>query len=189
MSIQNHTTRKSFILILLIITLIMPTNLVFAKKSLQTDRQFEKQLPAHGIRTKIPLAQGNMFLLSSTNLLQDPSFESSYGSAFYWGQFSTNFGTPLCIIADCGNGGGTSGPRTGNVWGWFGGTPNNELADVYQDVTFPACGGATLQFYLWIGYAGSGSDANDYFIAAIDGNTVFTANAPQKSSYPTYTLV
>src|SRR5262245_57433853 len=117
MSTQNHTTRKPFILILLIITLVMPTNYAVAKKSLQTDGQFEKQLPASGIRTKIPLAQGNMSLFSSPNLLQDPSFEASYGSGIYWGQFSTNFGTPLCIIADCTNGGGTAGPRTGNVWG------------------------------------------------------------------------
>jgi hypothetical protein len=139
-----------------------------------------------------PLAQGDKL----TNLVGDPSLELSYTlMPPYWYQSSTNFGTPLCIVADCTNGGGTAGPRSGNVWSWFGGvnfsqpgTVSPEIGAIYQNVVFPACS-ATLQFYLWIGLAAAGSDANDYFAVRIDGNTVFTANATQKSSYPTYKLV
>jgi hypothetical protein len=46
-----------------------------------------------------------------------------------------------------------------------------------------------LSFYLWIGRADSGSDANDKFIAQVDGVTVFTAKATEKSSYSSYKLV
>src|SRR6476660_4779403 len=142
-----------------------------------------------------PAGNAGPMTLTATNVVADPSFEASYLSTTYWQQFSTNFGTPLCIIADCTNGNGTAGPRTGSVWAWFGGAnfanPNlvsPEIGDIYQNVTFPSCG-ATLQFYLWIGAAGPGSDANDLFIAAIDGHAVFSANATQKSSYPVYKLV
>lgn len=123
-----------------------------------------------------------------TNLLLDPSFEASDGSSLYWTQSSTYFGTPLCTVADCGNGGGTAGPRIGSVWGWFGGISDDETATLSQTVTIPS-GTATLQFYFWIGSAGAGSDAADVFRAKIDGNTVFSANATQTGSYPAYTLV
>ena len=55
----------------------------------------------------------------------------------YWGQSSTNFGTPLCTVADCGDGGGTAGPRTGTVWAWSGGTNADEQATLTQSVTIP----------------------------------------------------
>jgi Zn-dependent metalloprotease len=122
------------------------------------------------------------------NPLQDPSFEASIGSSLYWAQSSTNFGTPLCSVAGCGDGGGTAGPRTGAVWSWFGGTSYDETGSLSQTVTFPS-GSAALGFYLWIGSAGAGSDAADVFTAKIDGTTVFSANATQASAYPTYTLI
>ncbi len=123
----------------------------------------------------------------STNLLQDPSFEA-YTPNPYWTETSTNFGTPLCTVADCDTGGETAGPRTGSAWSWFGGTSDDETGSLSQTVTIPS-GSTNLEFYLWIGSAGAGSDAADVFIAKIDGVTVFSANATQISSYPTYTLV
>jgi hypothetical protein len=122
-----------------------------------------------------------------SNLLQDPSFEA-YTPNPYWTETSTNFGTPLCTVADCNNGGGTAGPQTGSVWGWFGGTEADETASLSQTVIIPI-GSTNLEFYLWIGSAGAGSDAADVFTAKIDGVTVFSANATQISSYSTYTLV
>ena len=122
-----------------------------------------------------------------TNLLQDPSFEA-YTPNPYWLEASINYGSPLCTITDCGTGGGSAGPRTGSVWSWFGGTDNNESASLSQNVVFPN-GSATLSFYLWIGAAGPGSDTSDVFTSKIDGVTVFSANATQINSYPTYTLV
>lgn len=54
------------------------------------------------------------------NGVTDPSFEAGSPNPF-WGESSTNLGTPLCSIAGCGDGGGTVGPRTGTFWAWFGG--------------------------------------------------------------------
>ena len=53
-------------------------------------------------------------------LIQDGSFEAGSPNPF-WTESSTNFLTPLCTLADCGDGLGTAGPRTGLVWAWFGG--------------------------------------------------------------------
>jgi|GEM_PF-2434263 len=129
-----------------------------------------------------------------TNLVQDPSLEAAYGSTVIWKQSSTNSDTPVCksTVVDCTV--ATGGPRTGTVWGQFGGLDwsdpdvlSPEVADVYQNVSFPNSCSATLQFYLWIGDAGG--DANDVFNVLIDGAPVFTANATQQSTYPSYTLV
>jgi hypothetical protein len=125
------------------------------------------------------------------NLVIDGSFESStFGNTTYWQQFSDNFLWVICVTADCGNGGGTAGPRSGAAWAWFGGTDFSETAEIYQNVILPSCSSPVmLQFYLWIGAADSGSDANDLLQARIDGTPVFTANATQISSYHTYTQV
>ena len=129
-----------------------------------------------------------------TNQVQDPSLEAAYGSTGIWKQSSTNSDTPVCksTVVDCMV--ATGAPRTGTVWGQFGGldwsdpdVASPEDAHLYQNVTFPNSCSATLQFYLWIGDAGG--DANDVFDVLIDGVLVFTANATQQSSYPSYTLV
>ncbi|HNH80343.1 MAG TPA: S8 family serine peptidase [Anaerolineales bacterium] len=121
------------------------------------------------------------------NLLQDPSFEA-YTPNTYWLETSTNFGTPLCTIADCTNGAGTAGPRTGSVWAWFGGTTKDEAASLTQTVVFPT-GTANLRFYLWIGRADSGRGAADQFTVTVDGVVVFTADATEMSAYSSYTMV
>ena len=131
-----------------------------------------------------------------TNYVQDPSLEAAYGSTVIWQQSSTNSDSPVCksTIVDCTV--ATGGPRTGTVWGQFGGldwsdpdVQSPETADIYQNVTFPNSCGVSLQFYLWIGDAGG--DANDVFNVLIDNNPtpVFSANATQQSTYLSYTLV
>ncbi|HEX6269638.1 MAG TPA: VCBS repeat-containing protein [Anaerolineales bacterium] len=183
--------------ILLLVALLLPTSPAFAQTSVQDPNPFAKRWPASGLRSQNQMAPAGIVSPSGSNLLQDPSFEASFFSSAYWGQYSTNYGSPLCTPGDCGNGAGTAGPRTGSVWGWFGGvnftipgTTSPEISDLYQNVTFPSAScGAVLQFYLWIGAAQPGSDANDRFVAAVDGNTVFAANATQISSYPNYKLV
>jgi len=128
------------------------------------------------------------FTTAIDNLLQDPSFEA-YTPNPYWTEASTNFGTPLCTIAKCGDGSGSAGPRTGSVWSWFGGTTSSyEAGSLSQSVVF-SHGSAYLQFYLWIGLAAPGSGTSDVFTAKIDGVTVFSTNATQISFYSTYTPV
>jgi hypothetical protein len=152
----------------------------------------QKQMPLGGLSPEaLSAAHEKVSTLPTdkANLIQDPSFELSFGSEAYWEQGSIWFGTPLCTIGVCGNGAGTAGPRSGGVWSWFGGVPGDEFAYLTQySVPFPVCG-AKLQFYFWIGTARAGSDANDRFIVQVDNTQVFSANATQKSSYPSYTLV
>jgi len=104
--------------------------------------------------------------------VEDGSFEAGTPNP-YWTEASTNFGTPLCTAASCGTGGGTASPRTGDWWGWFGGTTATEDASLSQDVTIPNAGSALLTFYFWIG-TGSGN-GTDVFTVSMDGNTLFTA--------------
>ena len=119
-------------------------------------------------------------------------------SSAYWKESSTN-SIVICsstAIGGCGSH-STAKPRTGSNWVWFGGydftEPGDvspEIGDVYQNVTFPeARCKPTLEFYLWIGEARSGSDANDNFRLLVDGKVLFTANATQKNSYSSYKLV
>jgi hypothetical protein len=155
----------------------------------------EKQRPAVFSVQRNSAGPANIGPLDAANVLQDPSFEVSFDTQAYWSQFSTNFGTPICPNtspppAGCGNGAGTAGPRTGSAWVWFGGTTDSEVGSVSQTVAFPSSCNITLQFYLWIGLAQSGSNASDYFAVSIDGGSpVFVANATQKSSYSSYKLV
>ena len=141
----------------------------------------------------MPLGSANAL----TNLVQDPSFEVAISSTAVWQQASTNSDSPLCTLAipECNFGSGTAAARTGSVWALFGGIDftdpeagSPEVAYVYQNIAFPTCS-AELQFYFWIGAAPAGSDASDVFLARIDGTPVFSANATQKASYPSYTLV
>lgn len=97
--------------------------------------------------------------MAPANTVQDGSFESTIPPADnpFWGETSTNFGTPLCTVTDCGNGGGTTGPRTGIVWAWFGGAVAVESGTVSQNIVIPP-GQPFLLFYLWNGFTGSGAD-------------------------------
>jgi hypothetical protein len=177
------------IAMVMLIGLLMLPGSAFAQTPTPPPGSFEKQLPVGGVRSQIPVIDLTSQAVTN-NLVQDPSFEASYNSEFYWVQYSYNFVSPLCTLGDCGNGNGTAGPRTGSVWGWFGGVPGYEGAVLAQNLTIPACASsATLRFYLWIGYAGPGSGANDTFNVLIDSTNVFSVNATQKGSYPTYTLV
>jgi hypothetical protein len=120
-----------------------------------------------------------------TNPVTDPSFESAHPNP-HWIENDNMFGTPLCIgQSDCGYW-TNARPRSGSGWAWFGGAAvPYHTASLAQTVTFPACGVATLQFYLWIGYS-FGGGADDQFFARVDGVTVFSANATQTGTYPSY---
>ena len=135
--------------------------------------------------------------LVAPNLIQDASLEAAYRNPAVWQQASSNADWTVCTtsnVIDC-LVAGVAGPRTGTKWGFFGildwedpETINPEVGTLSQTVTFPSCG-ASLQFYLWIGQAPAGSDANDVLNVKIDNTTVFSANATQAGSYSGYTLV
>jgi hypothetical protein len=116
--------------------------------------------------------------------VQDGGFEAGTVLTF-WTQSSTNFGSPICSVGTCGDGGGTAAARNGSWWTWLGGAEIVRNAAVSQSVALPA-GIARLRFHLWIGArSGNGTDA---MRVLIDGTPVFTATEATPG-YETYTLV
>src|SRR5687768_8816261 len=81
--------------ILLLIGLLLPASPAAAKVYAQDANPFAKRLPLGGVIRQNQTGPANLISLSGNNLLQDPGFEASYGSLAYWGQSSTNFGSPL----------------------------------------------------------------------------------------------
>ena len=114
---------------------------------------------------------------SSINQITDGSFEAC-NPAFNtdacpdWVEYSTNFGTPICNTTLCGTGGGTTGPRTGNNWAWFGGAPSNETGLIAQNVIISKGSIANIKFYLWFGACGT---PDDTIIFSVDTTEFFTA--------------
>lgn len=109
------------------------------------------------------------------NVLTSSSFEDFDGlDDPAWDESSTNFETPLCTAATCGNGIETAGARSGDVWAWFGGASSFEEARLAQTVTIPPTNGtATLELFLWNG--ASGGVGSDTFEVTVDGTRVFQA--------------
>ena len=112
------------------------------------------------------------------NAVMDGSFEAG-PYAGVWTESSTNFGTPICNVGNCGSGGGT-GPYQDQYWAWFGGS-DNEDGSVSQDVTI-MIGANTLWFYMELPVCETGSW--DWFEITIDGNQVYytDGNDPQCNS-------
>jgi hypothetical protein len=122
----------------------------------------------------------------AAEIIKDGSFESTPPSEDNpnWSEGWVTF-APICDVDTCGDGGGTSGPKDGKNWVWFGGTFGPESQFVSQDVTIPA-GGATLTFYLWLGVnSGNGLDV---FRVRID-NTELISVAENTTEYGSYKQV
>jgi hypothetical protein len=86
---------------------------------------------------------------TTTQILADTGFEGGTPNAS-WAESSTNFGTPLCTVTDCGMG-GSSNPLHGGTWfAWFGGYAGGvEQAVLQQTITIPASAQtATLTYWL-----------------------------------------
>ena len=116
-------------------------------------------------------AQGGTYQGDNTSCTSDFVADGSFEAGIFggtWTESSTNFGTPLCD-GSCGLGGGT-GPRTGNIWAWFGGIAAPETGSLEQSVTIPS-GASTLDFYLEIPV--SSGNGVDFLRVKIDGTTVF----------------
>lgn len=106
---------------------------------------------------------------NATEGVADGSFEGGTPNAD-WTEASSNFGTPLCTVADCGTGTGT-GPRTGEWWAWFGGIAAPEVGSMTQSVTIAE--GSTLTFWYEFPVCANGTD---FVRLQIDGNTLWEAN-------------
>lgn len=110
-----------------------------------------------------------MYSRGQINIILEPGFESGSPSPV-WAEASTNFGTPLCTEAACGNGGG-SGSHTGDWFAWFGGIAAFEESMISQTVTIPPGNNADLFFFLEQPVCDS---PQDFLNVVIDGtDTVF----------------
>ncbi len=105
----------------------------------------------------------------ATQVILDPSFEE-YTPNPYWDEYSANYGTPLCTVADCGTGTG-SGPHAGQVWAWFGGSATGDTGYVSQDVEIPV-GIATMTFWAEQAVCGD-AGASNYMALVIDGEELW----------------
>jgi len=111
--------------------------------------------------------------LMADQLILDPSFEA-YTPNPYWDEYSEAYGTPLCTVDDCGVGGGT-GPHSGDVWNWLGGSNTGDVGYVSQEVVIGP-GTAILTFWAEQKNCGSGG-ASDYMTLEIDGEELWRTNA------------
>lgn len=124
--------------------------------------------------------------LSMNAQLLDPSFEGGT-DASGWTQVSTNFGTPLCTEALCGNCGGGCIAYDGEWYAWFGGAgaATEELGALNQVVDMPAGTSATLSFWCVVGSPGD-SLATEHVDVVANG-TILWALRADMTNYYTYT--
>jgi len=120
--------------------------------------------------------------------VSDGSFEAS-ASGGPWAASSTNYGTPVCDVENCGNAGGAAAAHTGNLWAWFGGavisdeTPNVQNPEVGTlSQTIDIGEGSTLSFWLKALY-GETFTAADNLVVTFDGDTVFSITIGEASAY------
>jgi len=107
--------------------------------------------------------------LNAVNLILDPGFEL-YNPNPYWEDYSQEFGITMCTVADCSTGMGT-GPKSGTVWVWFGGSEVGDVGYVYQGVTIPG-GKATFSFWVEQITCGTGG-ASNYVKLMVDSTEVW----------------
>ena len=66
---------------------------------------------------------------ASSDVIEDGSFEGGGIPSTTWNDPQIPyFGSPVCNIQYCGTGGGTSLPRSGDYWAWFGGFIGGETS-------------------------------------------------------------
>lgn len=115
----------------------------------------------------------------------DGSFEAGPGAG-PWVEASTNFGTPLCSDASCGNGGGPCVPRTGTFYAWYGGAGGAlETASVEQSLTIPNGTSGSLTLWVKIANAGPGV-AGDKLDVSVDGSVLASVTALDSVAYADY---
>jgi len=116
------------------------------------------------------------------NILVDPSIEASTPQGTVqitnpnWPSTSTNFSSSICSTAFCGSAGGTSVPRTGTYFAWFGGTSAAETGSIQQTIVIPT--GATPILRYWLRISSVATPFNATLVVRVDGNIVQTITEP-----------
>lgn len=116
--------------------------------------------------------------------IADGNFEDGTG----WTAASTNFGTPVCDLATCGNGGGPCVPNNGSFYAWFGGASAVETASVEQSVLIPSGTSASINLWVKIASAGAGL-IDDRLEVSADGTILSTVTSHDSTAYTEYTML
>lgn len=101
------------------------------------------------------------------DVITDGGFEMFSG----WDESSSNFGTILCDVDNCGLGNG-NGPHGGVIWAWFGGISAVETGYAHQTVTIPEGTAATLSY--WFATPSVSGLASDFFKVSIDSTELLS---------------
>lgn len=125
--------------------------------------------------------------MNATAQINDGSFEAG-AFAGTWTEASTNFGTPLCDVASCGDCGGACVARTGTFYAWYGGAGAVETGSVEQTVTIPTGTNASIGLWVKIALPGAGLAA-DRLEVSVDGTVVSTVSALDSAAYTDYALL
>lgn len=98
-----------------------------------------------------------------------------------WEEDDDLFQSPICRT-NCGNDGGTAGPRGGSQWAWFGaGVEAEQNQNLFQDVVFPGEPVAVaLSFYVWVGRF---ENESAVLRAKLDGVTLFTLDSANQADF------
>lgn len=117
--------------------------------------------------------------------LADGTFEAGEPWPAWTTQTSTNFGTPICEVLNCGTGGGAAPPFAGTNWAFFGGISAAETSSIGQTVTIPNGLFLFLRFQMRIGAVSS--PFTDTLAVRVDATTVatFTEPATPEAAYST----
>ena len=121
--------------------------------------------------------------LANAQLL-DGGFEDGPGGP--WTEASSTFGTPICDVATCGNGGGPCVPNTGTFYVWFGGANSIETGSVEQALVFPTGTTGDLTMAVKIASPGAGL-LDDRIEVSIDGTIAGTITSHDSTTYTDYT--
>lgn len=122
------------------------------------------------------------------------SFEDAAGDPLdspNWAETSTQYGSPLCTLAACGDGNGTVGPLTGDVWAWFGGVGGSspETSSVSQTFRLPYAAFVDLDFQMGVGAVTA--PFTDQLFVRIDGVEVasYLEPAVAETSYSPRSII
>jgi hypothetical protein len=128
-------------------------------------------------------AAGNVSGCSSssqtyTSDLLDGGFEAATGNPVNspsWTEADSRSLSPLCRTSSCDTGGGTTAPRSGSAWAWFGGIDGSasvgHTASLAQTLTIPV-GTLSLTYYYKNGTVTAPFDAQ--LLVRVDGTIVKT---------------
>lgn len=120
------------------------------------------------------------FGFTASAQILDGSFEEGDGAGT-WVEASTNFGTPICNEAACGDCGGPCLPYEGDYYVWFGGANAEETGSVQQSAVFPAGTAGTLLMLVKMP-ANSGLE-EDRMEVSIDGEILETITTADSTTY------